>query len=131
MCQAIGKALPIATSAIGKGAMSADAPSGGHRQRVFFYFFWNFFADGLGCRHTIFADGRPSAKLWSHVEMYEFWPSDVTTCSKLFKIFTTASACDGEITRQVLSISDFVWILYNFKTLSTHVTPHVTTPTWS
>jgi len=27
-CQAIGKALPMATSAIGKGATSADAPSG-------------------------------------------------------------------------------------------------------
>jgi hypothetical protein len=31
----------------------------------FFIFFWNFFADGLGRRHTIFADGQPSAKLWS------------------------------------------------------------------
>jgi hypothetical protein len=63
--------------------------------------------------------------------VYEFWLSDVTTCSKLFEIFTMASACDGETTRQVSSISEFVWILYNLKTLSTHVTPHVTTPTWS
>jgi len=65
------------------------------------------------------------------VEMYGFWPSDVTTCSKLFEIFTTASTCHDNTTRQVSSFSDFVWILYNLKILSTHVTPHVTTPTWS
>jgi hypothetical protein len=45
--------------------------------------------------------------------------------------FTTASTCDENITRQVSSISDFVWILYNFKTLFAHVSRQVTTPTWS
>jgi len=31
----------------------------------FLFFFRNFYGDGHGRRQTIFADGRPSAKLWS------------------------------------------------------------------
>jgi hypothetical protein len=70
--------------------------------------------------------GWPKPK---HLEMFGFWPSDVTTCSKIFEFFTIVSTCDGETTRQVSPISEFVWILYNLKTLSGHETPHVMTPT--
>jgi hypothetical protein len=72
--------------------------------------------------------------MWSSVitwVMSEFSTSDVATCFKHSQIFIIASTCDNNMTRQVSSNSNFVWILYNLKTLFAHVTRHVTTPTWS
>ena len=65
-------------------------------------------------------------QLWSHVEMSGFYASDVATCSKHSQFFTTAYTCDNMTPRQVSWFSDFVWTLYNFKTLFRQVARHVT-----
>ena len=58
-----------------------------------------------------------------HISMSGFQASDVATCLKPSQFFTTAYTCDDMTSRQV---SDFVWILYNFKTLFRQVGRHVT-----
>ena len=60
------------------------------------------------------------------VEMSGFYASDVATCSKHSQFFTTAYTCDNMTPQQVSWFSDFVWTLYNFKTLFRQVAHHVT-----
>ena len=55
-----------------------------------------------------------------------FGVSDVATCLKHSQFFTTAYTCDNMTPRQVSWFLDFVWTLYNFKTLFRQVARHVT-----
>ena len=48
-----------------------------------------------------------------------------TTCMKLFQIFTIGSTCYITLHPQVSWFSEFVWILYNLKTLWPQLCPHV------
>jgi len=36
-----------------------------------------------------------SNMMWSHMEMFGFCTSDITTCSKFFQIFIIGSSCDN------------------------------------